>query len=153
MNDAVRAWLAWEQHQRDGKEEEAVRAYQVFGERQGKFVSALRAFQQSRNNRIGTEAVTPRKKGGGAAGVSGDNDALVGQVQRLVAVGESLVDMGALVRCASAAPSLHMLTSLGLERCPLPAHRRWQRRHSHRRRPRPHARPRERPLRPLVGRH
>jgi len=80
MNDAVRAWLAWEKHQRDGKEEEAVRAYQVFGKRQSKFVSALRAFQQSRNNRIGTEAVTPRKKGGGAVGVSGDNDALVGQV-------------------------------------------------------------------------
>ena len=97
LNAVARAWLAWDQHVCDGNEEEAERASSEFQERNASFMARLKAFQQSRKQRIGNEStVTPRKRGGDSGG-PGDNDALVAQVHRLVAVGESLVDMSALV--------------------------------------------------------
>lgn len=113
MNNAIRAWLEWHQTSSGEDEAETVRAHETFVEANEQFTTVFRAFQGSRKDRIGNEFATPSKaKGAAGAGVSGNNDALVAQVQRLVAVGESIVDMAAFVRISYAADTLRILTSL-----------------------------------------
>lgn len=103
VNDTIRAWLEWERQSRGGTEQEVLPAFDQFRQLDDSLYTTLRAFQNSRGGRIGNENAlpTPRKRGG-ASGASGNNDALVAQVHRLVAAGESLVDMSAMVSSASA---------------------------------------------------
>lgn len=102
MNNTIRAWLEWEESARGEDEEDTLRAQAAFQELNEQFLSNLRAFQGTRRQRIGAQA-TPHKRGGAAAaGPSGDLDNVVDQMQRMVAVGESLVDFASLVRGASA---------------------------------------------------
>lgn len=101
LNNAIRAWLAWEQSARGGDEEETLRTQVAFHELNDQFLSNLRSFQGSRRQRIGAQA-TPHKRSGAAGGPSGDLDNVVDQMQRMVAVGESLVDYASMVRGASA---------------------------------------------------
>lgn len=102
LNNTIRAWLEWEESARGEDEEETLRTQASFREHNDRFLSHLRSFQGTRRQRIGAQA-TPHKRGGAAAaGSSGDLDNVVDQMQRMVAVGESLVDYASLVRGASA---------------------------------------------------
>jgi hypothetical protein len=110
FNKAVRAWREWESQASSGDEEEAQRAFLIFDAANSAWVRALRAFQFARNKHTG-DLATPHKTCGGEG--SGTTDALlVGEVQRLRACGESLVDIACGVRIASATPSQRLLTIL-----------------------------------------